>query len=131
MRVVPFQSPLFSLVSALVPVPNLLTSSGLLSVCNLCLLIRAAILAFSSARLLASFSLISFSICNCLAFSACNLLFSFLCLSSVQYVFQFLFYIISGCVIFGYFIYINLFIIWYLLSLLSSSSIGLYSFYVH
>ena len=63
------------------PVPDLVTLSGVLGVRNLCLSIRASILAFSNARLLASFSLISFSICNYLAFSACSLLFSFNCLS--------------------------------------------------
>ena len=68
---------------ALMPVPCIFTSLGVLGVCGLCLLIRAAILAFSSAHLLASFSLISFSICNCLAFSACSLQF-------ILVVFQFL-----------------------------------------
>ena len=53
----------------------------MVTVCDLCLSIRAAILAFSSVCLLASFSFISFFICNHLAFSACSLLFSFNCLS--------------------------------------------------
>ena len=68
-------------MSALMPVPGVFTSSGVLGVHDLCLSIRAAILAFSRAHLLASFSLISFSICNCLAFSAGSLLLSFNCLS--------------------------------------------------
>ena len=68
-------------MSALLPVPDLLTSSGVIGVHALCLAIRAAIWAFSSSGLLASFCFVSFSICNCLAFSACSLLFSFDCFS--------------------------------------------------
>ena len=56
-------------------------AGGVFSVRGLCFLIRASIWAFSNASLLASFSLISFSACNCLAFSACSYLFSSDCLS--------------------------------------------------
>ena len=76
-----FSVPCFSFLSALLPVPNLLTSSVVIGVCALCLAIRAAIWAFSSLSLLASFSFVSFSICNCPAFSAYSLLFSFNCFS--------------------------------------------------
>ena len=73
--------PSLSFMSALMPVPGIFTSSGVFGVQGLCLSIRADILAFSSARLLAYFSLRSFSICNCLAFSACSFLFSYSFLS--------------------------------------------------
>ena len=72
-----FLVPSLPSILAFLPVPGLFTSSGVFSVCSLCLLIRASIWAFSNASLLASFSFISFSVCNLLAFSSASLLASF------------------------------------------------------
>ena len=70
-------------ILAFLPVPNVSTLSDVFGVRDLYFAIRASIWAFSNANLLASFSFISFSICNHLAFSSTSLSasFSFNCLS--------------------------------------------------
>ena len=79
----PFFGPLFTIYIGIFAVPDVFTLSGVFNGCGLCFLIRASIWAFSNANLLASFSFISFSMCNHLGFSNGSLLasFSFNCLS--------------------------------------------------
>ena len=62
---------------AFLPVPDLLTSSGVFGVCGLCFSISASIWAFSMANLFASLAFMSFCICILLAFSNASLLTSF------------------------------------------------------
>ena len=90
---------------------------------GLCFSIRVYIWAFSNASLFASLSFISFCVCILLVFSSASLLASFSldCLSNFSGTFS----IIFGLITFHYFVYINIFIIWYLLSFCFDFCIGL------
>ena len=111
------------LIYGIFALPNLFTSSGVFGVCNLCFSMSASILAFSIMCLFASISFESFCPCILLAFSSASLFFILLC-SDIS-----LISIVFWPVALGYFVYINIFVIWYLLSLYFNISVQLHAFF--